>query len=87
MVLSENPATKFLINQAVSTSFKLVKRKPNEGLNRAKKPKKTMKKKRAVIIYNKMLKRVSRAKLSRDIEKRTDRGFSGSYTELLKTPY
>ena len=34
-----------------------------------------------------MLERVNVAKLSRDIEKRTDRGFSGRYTELFKTPY
>ena len=49
LILSENPATKFLINQSVSTSFKLVKRKPNEDLNRAKKPKKTTKKKEPLL--------------------------------------
>ena len=49
LILSENPATKFLINQSVSTSFKLVKRKPNEGLNRAKKTKKTTKKKEPLL--------------------------------------
>ena len=85
MILSENPATKFLINQSVSTSVKLVKPKANEDLKRPEKKK--MKIKRTVIIYDKMLKRVNVAKLSRDIEKRTDRGFSGRYTELFKTPY
>ena len=52
-------------NKSVGTPVKLLKQRPNEDSNRASKT--------TVIISDSMLKRVSGAKLSRDIEKRKDR--------------
>ena len=52
-------------SKSVSTFVKLVKQRPKKDLNRAKKPPKTK-----VIISDSMLKRLSGAKLSRDIEKK-----------------